>query len=205
MTGWEPRAGDADAALGAYCVGGGVLALPCDVPGPAGLRLLPGDLGSEGGAALDAAREIVSRCAAWCRLYVAPRVVHQGQEVDGCYEPGEPSVIAIAVGGGVISAADTAHHECWHAAEEWLSDDALAVVSAAVARGVPRPGAVLASAAERRARLYAAWALAIDEGYEVPAAADGTPLGPLDRVFLAVYRGQLAAAVLAAGEWKPGK
>lgn len=94
---------------------------------------------------------------------------------------------------------ETLHHEIWHAVEcHHLSPEAVEIVSTAVEGGRHRPGYYLASAVERRARLYASWACAVDEGHQlVLSKRTGEPVSELDRVFLHVYSGELARAVTA--------
>ena len=86
----------------------------------------------------------------------------------------------------------TVHHEVWHAVERrHLHPDDVAYVTAAVARGQPRPGVYLASPVERRARLYEAWASAVDEGWRPSRRRR------LDRILSYVHSGAMARDVSA--------
>ena len=182
----------------------------------------PGPVRQHTGAGVDAIADIVGRCAPWLRCYVGPalwsrlrpdadlreypvvRRLPDGGHAGRICGQAWRNLDVILVGTAHHSMPaflDTVHHEIWHAVEKLLSPEAQAVVDAAVTDGRAYPSVYLASARERHARLYAAWASAIDEG--LPVISDvrtGLPLGELEHVFAHVYSGRLASAVAAAEE-----
>lgn len=180
----------------------------------------PGPVRQHTAAAVDAVAEVCTRCAPWLRCYIGPalwcmvpdgrslaeyRAVHLlpngrwAARIAGQAWRSADIILVSTAHQSMPEVLDTAHHEIWHAVENWLSSVARAVVDAAVADGRAYPSAYLDSAGERRARLYAAWASAVDEG--LPLVADprtGLPLGELEHVLHYVYAGRLAAAMVAA-------
>jgi hypothetical protein len=182
----------------------------------------PGPVRQHTSAAVDAVADVVSRCAPWLRVYVGPalwQMMPEGRDPSEYREvrrlPDGKLAARIAgqawseIGALLVATAhlsmtgvvDTVHHEVWHAVEHRLSPTAWSVVDSAVAAGRGYPSAYLDSALERRARLYAAWACAVDEG--LPTIVDtrsGLPMGEVESVFAHVYSGRLAAAVAAANE-----
>ena len=170
-------------------------------------------------ATLEAVREIATRCVPWvCTivgpqlwLYAAPgedltayktvrasedgriMVVVAGLASRRAAVPDDRrEVILLSGGSSTIGVVATLHHEVFHLLEYYLHEDDLAVVNAAVGAGRELPGDYLDSLIERRARVYEAWASAYDEGWR-PTALFGIPLSRLDRVFLSVYHGDVAA------------
>ena len=160
---------------------------------------------------------VVTRCAPWVRVYLGPRLwsvcdtadaddyacrpvvrhlldgrteyEHHGRS---CWDDG---VILCTSAARLPAALATVHHEIWHEVERVrLSAADVAAVDRAAARGDPRPGDYLASAVERRARLYESWACAWDEGWR-PASLIGWPLRRVDRVCSYVHSGRLALDV----------
>ena len=168
--------------------------------------------------------ELLARCAPWVRAYVGPRL-WEVMDVECPVEPGryyrmhdgkmaaenggvalvEHDVILVAITCSLPYVRDTLHHEIWHVADlraGGLNQEDVAAVDASVARGVAQPTAYLNSAWERRARAYAAWAVAYDEGWR-PAAILGIPLSRTDRVFGYVYSGSYARDVAARRRIRP--
>jgi hypothetical protein len=166
--------------------------------------------------------EIVSRCAPWLHVLAGPalrktadgplpdlsafREVDQGADgrltysVSGCawhfdgQSHGQSPLIAIRTALGLTLVKSTVHHELWHAIEEHLSDEELAIVTAAALKGDPMPGSYLDSAVERRARLYEHFASYIDFGGAC-ATVNGQIALPLQGVFWRVYSGELSRDV----------
>ncbi len=167
--------------------------------------------------ALAAVAAVVTRCALWARVYVGPRLWSVAATADVADYDCRPTVrhqpdgrteyehhgracwgdrvILCTSAARLPAVLATVHHEVWHEVEHTcLSAADVAAVDCAAARGDARPGEYLASAVERRARLYEAWASAHDEGWR-PAALLGWPLRRVDRVCAYVHSGALARDV----------
>lgn len=182
-------------------------------------RFGPGPVMVQSAAVLAAVTTTATRCAPWLRCYVGPRLwsVCAEDQGDWCscsavwqrlpdgrieYEhtglacwPAGAGVVLVARSRGLPKVMTTVHHEIWHAVEHTgLAPDDVAVIDVVAARGTEQPGHYLASALERRARLYAAWASARDEGWR-----PGCPLRRVDRVCEYVYSGGLARDVARRG------
>ena len=177
------------------------------------------------GETLAAVTAVVSRCAPWVRDYLGPRLWSACDTADvddyACrpsvrHLPGgrteyehhgracwDKEVILCTSGCRLPAALATVHHEVWHAVERTcLAAADVAAMDRAAARGDPRPGDYLASAVERRARLYESWACAHDEGWR-PAALLGWPLRRVDRVCAYVHSGALARDVARGRAVRP--
>lgn len=169
-----------------------------------------------------AVRAIANRCAPWVKIicgqelwaYDLPdedtsafrvRKVHGGRPMheiggiawhQGCVFDERPEVILLSIYYSTKGAVSTLHHEVWHVAEHHVHDADFDVVNAAVQAGHAMPGEYLASDVERRARAYQGEANSYDEGWR-PTCLFGTPVSRLDRVFLSVHDGSLAADINA--------
>lgn len=100
-----------------------------------------------------------------------------------------------------IGALATLHHGIWHIVEHHVVAGDFQAVDAVAGAGHPLPGHYLGSQVERRARLNQSWACSYDEGWR-PVSLFGIPVSRVNRVFLSVYRGDLAG-VVAAGRQAP--
>ena len=143
---------DAEIALAdAWVEGGGRFhSLPYDVP-DSGVRLLPGPVGKEGGAAILAVLRLSARCVPWCVTHVAPGVEVDGRQVRGV-SLGRQRTIAVAVDRGIQDSLRTAHHEIWHASEYDMTPECVDAIESIVVRGRAWPGEYLSRSCERRAR-----------------------------------------------------
>jgi len=156
-----------------------------------GITLHPGDPNPNDDWARGAIVAALARIVPWARIVIAPAVRRDGRQVQG---------VAVA-GNAVISGArytpnqlDTAYHEAWHLLEAELCAEALAPLDAALAHGQPWPGDYLPRHVERRARAFAALALAADEGLPIHGTCPATDL------LVRGYTGQLAEQIQA--EWR---
>ena len=167
---------------------------------------------------LAAVRDVATRCAPWLRVYLGPAlwtVADDGEDVSACSEIRilTDGRVVYRLGGqawtgrGVVlvgawcstqRAVSVLHHEVWHAVELRLAVADFVLVDRAAARGVPMPGSYLASAVERRARLYSAWGSAYDEGWR-PGTIGGWPVRRLDRIFAYVHGGGMARDIARRG------
>ena len=167
--------------------------------------------------ALAAVAAVVTRCTPCARVYLGPRLWSVAATADVADYDCRPTVrhlpdgrteyehhgracwgdrvILCTSAARLPAVLATVHHEVWHEVEHTrLSAADVAAVDRAAARGDPRPGDYLASAIERRARLYESRARARDEGWR-PASLLGWPLRRVDRVCAYVHSGALAKDV----------
>lgn len=177
---------------------------------------------------LEAIKGVADRCVPWVKVLVGPRVcsynqpgedlsafrragvspdgrpIHEiaGQAFSRPHVPdGSPEVILATNWTSATGALSTLHHEIWHVVEYHVAAGDFGAVDAVAGAGCPLPGDYLGSNFERRARLYENWACACDEGWR-PVSLFGIPVSRIDRVFLAIYRGDMAADI-AAGRPAP--
>ena len=182
-------------------------------------RFFPAELMPDAEVTLELVRSVATRCVPWVKVVVGPRpwkdaapdtdlsafrrvrILADGRQIyeiggqafrRGEVPEGEPEVIIVSSWTSPAGALGILHHEAWHVVERHIHDADFDQVDAAVSRGVALPGDYMDSALERRARLYEKWASAYDEGWR-PVTMFGFPLARIDRVFLAVHRGDVAA------------
>lgn len=144
-------------------------------------------------AAAAAVRAIMSRCVPWLNLRIGATLDRNDGAV-GEWIASE-SAICVATKDGFCDAIDTVHHEIWHALDlgGWLSSSAVAAVDEMAAGGIEVPTDYMRSPHERRARLYAAFARALDEGLCVRIMPDDLAV----RVMFSVYTGELGREVVS--------
>lgn len=165
-------------------------------------------------AALPHVVNIAARVVPWVRWHCAPEF----RAADGTFARWGglahrfTGVVLLRTGWDLRWSVGAAFHEAWHAIEPVLTLAEMAAVDAAVARGpaLPDPD-YTAHVEERRAHAFEAWALS---RWEAPAPARPGSLGrlldtaarrllpPHERVFLAVYEGDVARRAARRG-WVP--
>ena len=187
-------------------------------------RFLPAELMPDAEVTLELVRSVATRCVPWVKVVVGPRpwcdvepgndlssfrrvrILPDGRQIyelggqafrRGEVPDGEAEVILVSSWTSPTGALGILHHETWHVVESHVHEADFDAVNAVVGRGVALPGTYMDSALERRARTYEKWACAYDEGWR-PVCLLGIPVSRVDRIFLSVYRGDLAAD-LAAG------
>lgn len=140
---------------------------------------------------LPAVAEVAQRLTPWATWWAAPRYTGSADEAGRAWWRSGVAVLRSTL--DPWNAVAVAHHEAWHLADDHLTLEERQTMDAAIARGPAWPTNYLADPWERRARLFASWAMTIYEGGSARLDRRAPELDVMSRV----YSGDLGRRVLA--------
>jgi hypothetical protein len=176
--------------------------------------VVPGDLRADTAEVLPLLAEIADRVAPWVEVHIVPAFLRVASDSDiaadfphyvaacrrySCYGGTafkEHDFILLA-SCGPTGMLQILAHELLHMMWQHLSDEAINVLTDAVANGLAWPGDYLANTEERVARMFEAWVWGFAEGMPPRLIRDRLSV---DGIFDAIWSGSLADGLIRSGD-----